>query len=155
MARSAAGTPEEYLAELPPERREALNAVRQVIRQHLPPGFEEGMEFGVISYHVPLSRFPETHNGRPLGLAALASQKNHMAVYLNTVYGDPATERWFRDRYAATGKKLDMGKSCVRFRRLEDLPLDVIGEVIGRVDLERYVAHYQAVRETSAKRKAG
>jgi hypothetical protein len=149
MARSDATTPDDYLAELPPDRRAALSTVRDVIQRHLPAGFEEGMDFGMISFHVPLERFAETYNGHPLGLAALASQKNHMALYLNNVYGDPATERWFRDRFAASGKRLDMGKSCVRFRRVDDLPLDVIGETIARVDVDRYLTRYQALRGSS------
>lgn len=148
-AQGPAQSADEYIAALPPDRREAISAVREVIRRNLPPGFEEGMEFGMISFHVPLERFPDTYNGRPLGLAALASQKNYMALYLNNVYGDRPTEEWFRERYAASGKKLDMGKSCVRFRRLDDLPLELIGETIARVDLDRYLAHYQAARGSS------
>ena len=149
MSRLEASTPDDYIAQLPPERREAISAVRDVIRKNLPAGFKEGMEFGMIAYYVPLDRFPNTYNGRPLGLAAIASQKNHMALYLNNVYGDRETEAWFRERYAASGKKLDMGKSCVRFRRLEDLPLDVIGETIAHTDLDRYLEHYQAARGSS------
>ena len=149
MARSTAATPDAYLAELPLDRRAALTAVRDVILRNLPAGFEEGVGFGMISYHVPLARFPDTYNGYPLGLAALGNQKNYMAIYLNTVYGDPETERWFRERFAASGKKLNMGKSCVRFRSLDDLPLDLIGETFARVDVDRYIAHYQAVRGSS------
>jgi hypothetical protein len=111
MPRSDARTPDEMIAALPPERREAISAVRDVIRANLPPGYEEGMQFGMLAWYVPLERFPDTYNGQPLGLAALASQKNYLSLYLNTVYGDPETERWFRERYAASGKKLDMGKS--------------------------------------------
>ena len=157
MARSDAKSPDAYLAGLPPERRAALSAVRDVIRRNLPAGFEEGMGFGMIAYYVPLDRFPDTYNDQPLGLAALGSQKNYMALYLNTVYGDPTLERWFRDRFAASGKKLDMGKSCVRFRRLDDLPLDLIGETIARTSLEQYLAHYQAARGSSraTRRAAG
>ena len=107
------------------------------------------MQYGMIGWYVPLQRFPKTYNGQPLGLAALASQKNHMALYLNTVYGHAPTEQWFRERYAVSGKKLDMGKSCVRFRRLDDLPLDLIGETIARVDVDRYLAHYEQARGSS------
>ena len=149
MPRVEATSPDEYIAQLPPERREALTALRKVIQKNLPPGYEEGMEFGMIAYYVPLERFPDTYNGRPLGLAAIASQKDYMSLYLNNVYGDRETEAWFKERYAASGKQLNMGKSCVRFRRLEDLPLDVIGETIARTDLERYLAHYQAARGSS------
>lgn len=129
--------------------------MRDVIRKNLPPGYEEGMQFGMIGYYVPLERLPNTYNGQPLGLAALANNKNYMSLYLNTVYGDRATEAWFKERYAETGKKLDMGKSCLRFRRLDDLPLDVIGETIARVPVDRYVAHYEKARGSSRKARAG
>ncbi len=152
---SQAQSPEEYIASLPEDRREALSAIREVILANLPPGYEEGMAFGMIGYFVPLERFPDTYNGQPLGLAALASQKNHISLYLNSVYGDRDTERWFRDRYAASGKHLDMGKSCVRFRRLEDVPLDLIGETIARADLDTYLEHYRAARGSSRKTRAG
>ena len=154
MVTSDARTPEEYIAALPEDRREAVRAVRDVVRDNLPPGFEEGMLYGMIGWYIPLERFPNTYNGRPLGLAALASQKNHMSLYLNSVYGDPRTEAWFKDRYAASGKRLDMGKSCVRFRRLEDLPLDVIGDAIARVDLESYVAFYEKASGSSPRTRA-
>ena len=153
MFQAKATSPEEMIASLP-DRAEAISKVREVILANLPPGYEEGIDLGMISYHVPLDRFPDTYNGHPLGLAALASQKNYMSLYLNNVYGDPATEAWFKERYAASGKRLDMGKSCVRFRRLEDLPLDVIGETIARSDLDRYVAHYQAARGSSRATRA-
>jgi hypothetical protein len=125
------------------------------VRANLPAGFEEGMAYGMIGWYVPLETFADTYNGQPLGLAALASQKNHMSLYLNNVYGDPATEAWFRARWAATGKKLDMGKSCVRFRRLDDLPLDVIGETIARTTLDRYVDRYREVRGSSRATRQG
>jgi Domain of unknown function (DU1801) len=142
-------TPDEYIASLPEDRREAIAAVRNVVRDNLPPGFEEGMQYGMIGWYVPLERLPDTYNGQPLGLAGLASQKNYMSLYLNTVYGDPKTERWFRERYAASGKRLNMGKSCVRFTRLEDLPLDVIGDTIARADVDRYLAQYAEARGSS------
>jgi len=151
MAQADAMTPDEYIAALPAGRREAIGAVREAVRTNLPPGYEEGMQYGMIGWYVPLERFPDTYNGQPLGLAALANQKGYMSLYLNTVYGDPATERWFRERYAASGKKLDMGKSCVRFKTLDDLPLDVIGETIARVPVDRFVERYRAVRGPSRK----
>ena len=149
MASSDAATPDAYLASLPPERRQALAVLRDVIRANLPAGYEEGMQYGMIGWFVPLERFPDTYNGQPLGLAAMASQKGYMSLYLNTVYGDPETDRWFRERYAASGKKLDMGKSCVRFHRLDDLPLDLIGETIARVPVDPYIERYRAVRGSS------
>lgn len=151
MVKSGAATVEAYLAELPAERREATEAVRRTILANLPDGYEEQMSFGMIGYVVPLSRYPDTYNKEPLALAALASQKRHMAVYLNNVYGDPATLEWFTAAYAASGKRLDMGKSCVRFKRLADLPLDVIGETIARTSLEEFLAFYESAR-SKAKR---
>ncbi|MCA1570525.1 MAG: DUF1801 domain-containing protein [Chloroflexi bacterium] len=149
MVSSEAGTPDEYIATLPEDRRAAIEAVRSVIRENLPDGYDEGMQFGMIAWYVPLETFPHTYNGQPLGLAALASQKNYMSLYLNSVYGDRDTERWFKERYAASGKALDMGKSCVRFKRLDDLPLVVIGETIARSDLDVFLARYRTARGSS------
>jgi hypothetical protein len=140
---------DEYIEALPEDRRDAVRAVRDVIRRNLPAGYEEGMQYGMIGYYVPLERFPDTYNGQPLGLAAVGNHKNYISVYLNSVYGDRETERWFRERYAATGKKLNMGKSCIRFRRLEEVPLEVIGETIARADLDRFTEHYRAARGSS------
>lgn len=143
---SNAKTVAEYLAEIDDGRREAISAVRGVILDNLPDGYEEMMLFGMITYAVPLSVLADTYNGQPLMYAALASQKRHMAVYLTNVYADESTESWFRDRYLATGKRLDMGKSCVRFRRLDDLPLDLVGEAIGRTPIDDFVEIYKASR---------
>src|SRR5688572_17170790 len=122
MARSDATTPDEYIAALPEDRRDAVAAVRRVVNENLPEGYAEGMANGMIGWYVPLETYGDTYNGQPLGLASLASQKNHIALYLNNVYADPEIDAWFRDRWAQSGKELDMGKSCVRFRKLEDLP---------------------------------
>ena len=149
MVTSTAATPDEYVASLPGDRAAAVQAVRDVINANLPAGYREGMAFGMIGWYVPLERYADTYNGQPLGLVALASQKNHLSLYLNNVYGDPGTEAWFRELWARTGKKLDMGKSCVRFRRLEDLPLDVIGETIARTELDGFIRRYEAVRGSS------
>jgi Domain of unknown function (DU1801) len=146
MVISKADTVEGYLAELTPERREAIEAVRGVIRANLPEGYDEGMEFGMISYHVPLERFPDTYNGRPLTYVALASQKSYMSLYLMGAYGDAEQDSWFRRAYRASGKKLDMGKSCVRFKRLEDLPLDVIGQAVARTGVDAYIEMYLRAR---------
>jgi uncharacterized protein YdhG (YjbR/CyaY superfamily) len=146
LVKSSAGTPEEYLAGLQPERREAVARVREVILKDLPEGYEEGMLYGMISYHVPLERYPDTYNDQPLSVVTLASQKNHMSLYLLGVCYDPETELWFRERFEESGKKLDMGKSCVRFRKLEDLPLDVVGEAVSRVTPEKLIERYEASR---------
>lgn len=142
MVSSKADTVEHYLAELPDDRRDAISEVRDTILDNLPDGYVETMNWGMISYEVPLETFPDTYNNKPLMYAALASQKNHMAVYLTTVYADAGEEDWFRERYLATGCKLDMGKSCVRFKKLEQLPLPLIGEVIARTTVEEFIDQF-------------
>jgi hypothetical protein len=140
-------TVSEYLKTLPADRRKAVETVCKIVRKHLPTGYEEGIEFGMPSWFVPLSRYPDTYNKRPLQIAAIASQKGHMSLYLMAVYGDPAIRAWFQKAFAGAGKKLDMGKSCVRFKAVDDLPLDVIGEAIARVPVDAYLAKYEAVRK--------
>jgi hypothetical protein len=151
---SKATTPEQYIASLPDDRRDTLAAVRKVVLENLPQGYEEMMDYGMISYGIPLSTYSNTYNGHPLSIAALASQKNYYALYLMTVYGDPATKKWFEDAYKQSGKKLDMGKSCLRFKSLDDLPLDVIAQTIARVKPEEYIAFYEQSRATTTKSPA-
>lgn len=146
MVSSRAETVDEYLAELPDDRRDAIAEVRDVILENLPDGFVEAMNWGMISYEVPLERHPDTYNGKPLMYAALASQKNHMAVYLTSIYVDGETEDRFRTEYEATGKKLDMGKSCVRFKTLDQLPLELIGRVIAGTTVDELIAIYERSR---------
>jgi hypothetical protein len=146
MPASQPATVEEYLAQLPPDRREAIEAVRGVILDRLPDGYKEAMSFGMIGYVVPLERYPKTYNGQPLMLAALASQKRYMSLYLNAVYADANVEQRFIQAYRATGKRLDMGKSCVRFKQLDDLPLDVVGDAIAATPVNDYIALYEASR---------
>jgi uncharacterized protein YdhG (YjbR/CyaY superfamily) len=145
--RSEATSVDEYLADLPGERRIAIETVRDTILANLPDGYEEAMNWGMITYQVPLETFPETYNGRPLMYAALASQKNHMAVYLTSVYALPGKAEEFEAAYRATGKHYDMGKSCVRFRKLDDLPLDLIGRTIAAVDLDTFVTDFEDARQ--------
>ena len=142
-------TVEDYLAELPDDRRRAIEVVRQVILDNLPAGFEEVMQYGMISYVVPLARYPDTYNGQALAVASLANQKRHMAVYLVGVYGDDGAQDWLRERWATTGKKLDLGKSCLRFRSLDDLALDVLGEAIARTPVDEFVAAYERARRST------
>lgn len=139
-------TVEGYLAALPEERRTALSGLRSVILENLPEGFVECVSFGMIGYVVPLERYPETYNRQPLMYAALASQKNHMALYLMAVYSDPAQEKDLRDGFAAAGRKLDLGKSCLRFRKLDELPLDAIGRAVARNTPEEFIRLYEAAR---------
>lgn len=150
---SKATSVKDYLAELPTDRRAAIAAVRTVILENLDKDFEEGMQYGMIGYYVPHKIFPPGYHcdpAQPLPYATLASQKNHMALYLMCLYVDGEHQNWFRAAWAKSGKKLDMGKSCVRFKKLEDLPLDVIGKSIARVTARKYAAFCEAaVKERS------
>jgi Domain of unknown function (DU1801) len=147
-------TVEQYLASLPTDRRTALAQVRDTINRHLPPGYQETYQYNLISWIVPASRLAATYNGQPLALACLGSQKRHMALYLMCVYGSSELGAWFRDAYRVTGKKLDMGKSCLRFTSIDALALDVVGEAISRVSVDTYVAAYEASRSQKVKPKA-
>ncbi|WP_145377172.1 DUF1801 domain-containing protein [Symmachiella dynata] len=157
--KSTATTVEQYLAELPDDRRKAIEAVRAVILKNLPSGYEEGMQYGMIGYFVPHSLYPAGYHcnpQEPLPFASLASQKNYMSLYLMCTYSDPGQETWFREAWAKTGKKLNMGKSCVRFKKLEDLPLKVIGQAIKRVSVKKFISYYESATQgtnTSRRRK--
>lgn len=143
---SKAETVEEYLGELPDDRRDAISQVRDVIVANLPDGIVESMHWGMIVYEIPLATFPDTYNKKPLQYAALASQKNHMAVYLNSLYMNEADAEWFKAAYLETEKKLDMGKSCVRFKKIEQLPVELVGQAVARVSVEDFLAYYRAVK---------
>lgn len=143
---SKAKTVQQYLSELPNDRLEAIEAVREVILDNLREGFEEAMNWGMITYQVPLERYPDTYNKKPLMMAALASQKNHMAVYLTGVYADADSRARFTTAYQATGKRMDIGQSCVRFRKLEDLPLELIGEAIAEYSVDEFIELNERIR---------
>lgn len=156
---SKAKTVTEYLKTLPAGRRDIVETVRRTILQNLPKGYEECMLYGMIGYVVPHSIYPAGYHcdpTKPLTYAMLGSQKNHVAIYLMSVYGDPATNQWFTKAWNATGKKLDMGKACVRFKKLEDVALDVLGQVIARVPVQTYISHVNALlnREPGNPRKS-
>ncbi|MFC1866238.1 DUF1801 domain-containing protein [Chloroflexota bacterium] len=144
--RSTAKSIEGYLSELPVERKKSLRAVRKIILDNLPDGYEEAMNWGMITYQVPLSIYPDTYNKQPLMYAALASQKNHMAVYLIGIYMDRLMMSDFKSKYIATGKRYDVGKSCVRFRTLEDLPLSLIGEAISKYSVDDFINKWKQLR---------
>ena len=148
MFTGKAKTVGEYLKQLPPERRAVVSKVRNVVKEHLPKGYEESVSWGIITYSVPLKRLPETYNGQPLCYAGIAAQKKHFSLYLMGAYGDSKQAKWIADEFKKRGKKLDMGKSCLRFKSLDDLPLDVIGEAIASVPLDRYVEIYKSSRRT-------
>ncbi len=139
----ASTTPQQYLDRVPADRRDLVAAVRQAILDHLPDGFEETIEFGMLSYVVPLDRFSDTYNRRPLPVASLANQKRYVSLYLMGIYADEGERNWFVEAWRATGRKLNMGKSCVRFSRVDDVPLDVIGEAVARVSVDDIVAAHQ------------
>ena len=145
-AKRPALTVDQWLASVPPERKAAIDAVRDAVNAHLPPGYEETVDWGMLAWVVPLTTLPNTHNGRPLMLAALGAHTKRMTIYLMTVYGDPGIRREFETAYRKTGKKLDMGGSCVHFKTLDDLPLDVVGDTIARVAVDEYVEHYRQSR---------
>lgn len=145
MVKSAAATPDAYIAELPPERAALVAHVRYLVNANLPPGYREGMEWGMIGWTLPLSRYPRTHNGEPLLHTALGAHKNHVALYLSGVYASEARTDRLRAAYAAAGKKLDMGKSCIRFRKREDLAEEALAEAIRATPVETFIAEYEAV----------
>ena len=153
----ATGTVEEYLAGLPEDRRRELSRVREVILKRLPEGYEETMQYGMIGYVVPHSLYPAGYHcdpKQPLPLAALGNQKNHMSLHLMSIYGDEPTRKWFEQAYAGSGKKLDMGKACVRFKKAEDLALDVIGEAFARIPAKDYIEKCEeALRAAKERRK--
>jgi uncharacterized protein YdhG (YjbR/CyaY superfamily) len=144
--RSEATSVDQYIAELPDDRRAAMETVRDTIAANLAPGFEEAMNWGMITYQVPLETYPDTYNGKALMYAALASQKNHMAVYLTAVYANDDSRESFLEKYRASGKRLDMGKSCVRFRTLDDLPVDLIGDSIASMDVDTFIETVESIR---------
>jgi uncharacterized protein YdhG (YjbR/CyaY superfamily) len=146
MVSSKAATPEAYIAELPPERRELISRVRDLVNANLPDGYVERMSWGMIGWELPLERYPNTYNGQPLVYAGLAAQKNHNALYLNCVYASEERTQRLKEAYAAAGKKLDMGKSCIRFKKADDLAEDVLAEAIRSAPVEEFIAEYERSR---------
>lgn len=146
MPRSNASTVEEYLAELPPEPRAVVSAIRDLVRRNLPNGYAETMSFGMIGYGIPLARYPKTYNGQPLPYVSIAAQKNHYALYLFGPYVHAAQGSQLAEAFRQAGKKMDMGKSCLRFKKLDDLPLDAIGRMIASTPPDQLIAYYEAAR---------
>ncbi|MCG3138223.1 MAG: hypothetical protein HJJLKODD_02084 [Phycisphaerae bacterium] len=157
MTNKTARSVTEYLAALPDDRRLALEKVRRVILKHLPRGFEEGMQYGMIGYYVPHTLYPPGYHcdpQQPLPFAGLASQKNHMAVYLCHLYMEPGLKDWFDAEYRRSGKKLDAGKACIRFKKLEDLPLELIGEAVAKAPVKEFIAGYEWILAMRSKKPA-
>jgi len=147
MAKSKETTPAAYLASLPPDRRKVISAVRDLVKKRLPKGYVESMSWGMLAYEIPLSRYPDTYNKQPLMYLALAAQKNNYALYLSSV----SQNRKLMDRldaaYKAKGKKPDMGKACLRFKSLEELPLDVIGDIVASTSVEERIQASETGRD--------
>ena len=146
MARSSAATPEEYIAEQDPMRAAELARVRELVNAALPPGYVERMSWGMISWEVPLEVSGPTYNKQPLVYAALAAQKNHNALYLNGAYALPERPGKLQAAAAAAGKSLDMGKSCIRFGRADDLPLEAIAEELRSTSPVEFAATTRAAQ---------
>lgn len=158
MAKRPVKSIDEYLASLPEDRRAALTQVRAVMVKNLPKGYEEGIQYGIPAYYIPHSVYPSGYHcdpKQPVPFAGFASQKNYMAVYLFCIYGNEHSEQQFREEWGKTGKKLDMGKSCVRFRKIEDCALPVIGKAVKRATLKKFLTFYeQVIAAPRPKRKA-
>jgi uncharacterized protein YdhG (YjbR/CyaY superfamily) len=142
---SPAATVEQYLAQLPPDRRAVVATVRDHVNAHLPAGYVEGMGYGMIGWTVPLARYPDTYNGQPLCYAGLAAQKHAYSLYLMGCYMDSAEDQALRAAYAQAGKKLDMGKSCLRFKSLDGLLLDAVGRAVAALPVDAFIARHEAV----------
>lgn len=144
---SDAQTVEEYITSLPESRQRDVQTLRNLAQRHLPKGYEEGMLFGMICYYIPLAVYPNTYNKQPLCYIAIASQKNYMSLYLMGIYSQSKNEAWLKDAFAKAGKKLDMGKSCIRFKTLDELPLDVVTEAVALQTPADYIKAYEKSRQ--------
>jgi len=137
----------EYLKQLPADRRKTLSTVRNVVLENLPKGYKEAIGWGAITYAIPLEDYPNTYNGQPLCVAALSAGKDYCSIHLMAAYGDTKTRKWLEEAFKKSGKKLDMGKACVRFKKADDLPLDAIGKIIAKVTPDKYIKTYEAARK--------
>jgi hypothetical protein len=144
----------QWLASVPAERKAAINAVRKAVNKHLPKGYKETVDWGMLAWVVPFTTFPHTHNGRPLMFAALGAHRKLMTIYLMSVYSDARIRREFEVAYKRTGKQLDMGGSCIHFKTLDDLPLDLVGHTIARVTVADFIEQYERTRPKKAPKKA-
>jgi len=144
---SKAKTPEAYLAELPPERREVMEQLRQHILSNLPEGFEETMNYGMIGYVVPHKIYPDGYHCSPelpLPFLSIASQKNHIGFYHMGIYSDPKLLKWFTDEFPKHSKrKLDMGKSCIRFKNPNDIPYELLGQLVSKMSVADWISKYE------------
>ena len=144
--RSDATTVEEYLDELPEERRKVVAAVRELVLQNLPDGYQETINWGMISYEIPLERYPDTYNGQPLSYLAIAAQKNYYALYMMGLYTHAKQEAQLKEGYSRAGKNLSLGKSCLRFKKLEELEPTAVAEVIKGTSVDDFIRNYEEAR---------
>lgn len=147
MAKSNAQTVEEYLQELPEYRREVIAEIRELILEHLPDGYDETINWGMISYEIPLEKYPDTYNNQPLSYLGLAAQKNHNSLYLMPVYQDEELQDWLEEEFKKANKKMDMGRSCLRFNTVSDLPLEAIAKIISHQTPDEFIAAYEETRK--------
>jgi hypothetical protein len=145
-------TPAQYVASLPHDRARTIAAVRAFVNEHVPRGYEECLVWGTIGWAIPLSRYPDTHNGQPICYVALSSQKNYCSLYLFGAYWSASHLEQLKAAFEVAGKKLDMGKSCVHFQSPDDLPLEAIGKLISSIASEKWIEMYE---ESRAMTKAG
>jgi len=147
MAKSMAKTAEEYIQELPEYRRESIKAVRKLILEYLPDGYQETINWGMISYEIPLDRYPDTYNNQPLSYLGLAAQSDYNALYLMPVYQDEELQDWLSEEFEKANKKMDMGRSCLRFQTLDDLPVEAISKIIAHQTPDEFIAQYEESRK--------
>ncbi len=144
---SSATSATDYIAEMPVERQAAFKKLRAAIKKNLSPGFKEAMGYGMLGYCVPHSKYPAGYHCNPkdpLPFMSIASQKNFIAVYHMGIYASPELLKWFTEAHAkASPKKLDMGKSCIRYKKPEDIPIDLIGELAGKMSADEWIALYE------------
>ena len=148
MVSSKASTVADYLAELPSERRAEIQKVRDALNWAMPDGFREGMGYGMIGWVIPLERFPDTYNKQPLAYAGLAAQKNYNSLYLNCVYASKERAERLKAAFAAAGKRINMGKSCIRFKRADELALEAICEEVASVSPDEFIRIYEEARSS-------
>lgn len=146
MVSSHAPTVAHYLAEIPEERKADVTALVDLVRKVLPEGYEEVMAWGMVGYQVPLEISGPTYNGQPIGPVAIAAQKHHISLYLLSIYASPELTAEFTKRWLESGKKLDMGKSCIRFKTLADADLSTIAWAVGLLTPEEFSEMYQKAR---------
>lgn len=147
MVSSKAETVQKYLEELETERREIIEKLRKIILEKIPKGFVEEMQYGMICYNIPIEKYPNTYNKKALTIAAMASQKNYVSLYLMGIYADKEIEKWFKGELIKSSKKMKMGKSCINFKKIDELDLELIKKVIEKITPEKYIQTYEKSRK--------